>query len=114
MADLNEIRPDLEKILADLDEIKPDLEEIRQDLSVKSTGTDNNHFPMCFLVRSVENRFFMLKPVNQSTGLWFYGRSPTTDRHRRQVGWFSGRVGQVGRVGWVLGLLGHSYLMTSF
>ena len=65
---------------------------------------------MCFLVGSVENRFFMLKPVIRLAGLGFYGRRPAADRHRCRVGRFSGKVGRVERVGWVPGLLGHPYM----
>ena len=62
---------------------------------------------MCFPVGSIENRFFMLKPVNWPAGLEFYGRIPVADYRRRRVGQLLGWVSQVGRVSRVPGLLGH-------
>ena len=46
---------------------------------------------MCFLVKLVENQFYMLKPINQLAGLGFYGWRPAADvRLAGFWGWLAG------------------------
>ena len=62
----------------DLKEIRPDLNEISLDLDRSNKIRPTNHsnrwrteILICFSIRSVENQFFILKPVNRPTDLDF-------------------------------------------
>ena len=107
--DLNEIRLDLEEIRPDLDEVLPNLDKSSKTKPVNHSNREEQQFLVCFSIRSFENRFFMLKPVNRLAGLGFWGRIPIANRHQRRVGWFSSRIGRVGQVGQVPCLVGHPY-----